>query len=97
MLELLAVWVFCGNNSTLPVGVFRDLTTAEEWIKKYSLSGVLTEYPLDTSVYDWTIQNGYFDPKHPHQRQPAFIEKFSSAYLRHFHYENGVAAASIAN
>jgi len=55
----------------------------------------LTEYPLDIGAYDWAIQHGHFKPKHEHQRQPSFIEKFSSAALNHFHYWNGVAAPGI--
>jgi hypothetical protein len=88
-MNLLAVWVFCGECSTLPSGVFSDVATAESWIKKHSLSGVLTEYPLETGTYDWAIDKGLFDPKYPSQKTASFIGRFSSAYLRHFHYENG--------
>jgi hypothetical protein len=95
MAELLSVWVFNGDRSVFPSGVFRDISTAEQWIRKNSLSGCLTEYPLDIGIYDWAIQHGYFKPKHEHQRQPTFIEKFSSAALNHFHYWNGVEAPGI--
>ena len=54
------VWVFCGNKSTLPSGVFRDFASAESWIETHSLSGVLTEYPLGAGVYDWAIAESLF-------------------------------------
>jgi hypothetical protein len=84
------VWVFNGEGGTFPSGAFRNQETAENWIRKYGLSGVLTEYPLDVGVYDWVVDNGYFAPKYPSQKEAAFIGKFSSAYLQHHHYENGV-------
>ncbi len=88
-MENSGIWVFCGDGSTLPSGVFHDLTRPEAWIKEYSLSGVLTEYPLDVCVYDWATANGYFQPRYPSQQAPEFIGRFSSAYLKHFHFENG--------
>lgn len=88
-MDVMGVWVFCGNGGSLPSAVFADLANAEDWIKKHSLSGVLTEYPLDIGVYEWAQKMGYFTPKSPSQATPSFIGKFSSAYLRHFHFQNG--------
>jgi hypothetical protein len=83
------VWVFNGEGGTFPAGVFVSKEDAEAWIKVNKLSGCLTKYPVGVSVYDWAIAEGYWTPKQEHQRQPQFIQQFSSAYLEHYHYEAG--------
>lgn len=83
------VWVFNGAGASLPAGVFADEAAAVSWIRINSLSGILTEYPLDTGVYDWAISCGIWEPEKASQRSPEFIGKFSSAYLKHRHFENG--------
>ena len=82
------VWVFNGGNS-FPAGVFSSLAIAEEWIKQHRLTGILTKYPLDVGIYEWTVSKGYFNPKREDQKTPQFIARFSSAYQEHFHYEDG--------
>ncbi|MBF9263997.1 DUF7710 domain-containing protein [Paracidovorax cattleyae] len=83
------IWIFNGENSNFPSAVFSRIELAEEWIAKYKLNGVLTSYPIDQSVYDWAIINGYFIPKNEKEISPQFIGKFSSASQEHIHYENG--------
>lgn len=83
------VFVFNGAGTNLPCGVFIQYTVAEEWIRKHSLSGLLTAYPLNKGVYDWAIENKYLEVKREHQTQPKFIQNFSSAYLEHYHFEDG--------
>ncbi|MFK7969666.1 MAG: hypothetical protein AB8F95_04825 [Bacteroidia bacterium] len=85
-----SVWVFSGEKGAFPSAVFSSLEKAESWIKTNNLSGVLTEYPIDLSAYDWAIQNGYFKPQKKHQKSPQFIQRFSDARQRHFHYEDGL-------
>jgi hypothetical protein len=41
------------------------------------------------SVYDWAIAEGHWAPKQEHRRRSQFIQRFSSAYLEHYHYEAG--------
>ena len=82
------VWIFNGSGN-LPSAVFSSHTLAEAWITGQKLSGVLTKYPLDISVYEWAIQNTSFKPKNLDQMEPRFIERFSSAYQEHYHYEAG--------
>lgn len=84
-----SVWVFIGNNSNFPSAVFSAKEQAIVWIKDFGLSGILTKYPVDISVYEWSIQNNYFLPKNEDKKSSKFIEKFSSAYLEHYHFENG--------
>ena len=87
------IWVFVANGASLPSGVFRGQDSAKEWIKKYSLSGLLTEYPIDVGVYDWAIGKGLFNPRFPSQQSSEFIGKFTSAYLNHIHFENGAESS----
>ncbi len=72
---------------------FESRGLAEEWIKRHSLSGVLTEYPLNTGIYDWAIGSGLFNPKYPSQANAEFIGRFTSAYLNHSHFEEGREAS----
>lgn len=84
-----SIWVFHGVNARFAGGVFTGIEKAEEYIRKHKLSGVLTEYPLDEGVYDWAIDNNYFEIKKDSQREPTFIQGFSSAGQEHFHYQDG--------
>jgi len=81
------VWVFVGSGARLPSGVFSSRDLAEEWIRTNRLAGLLTEYPLDQSAYDWAVENGHFRPSKPEHGTPKFVAGFTSAMLPHFHYE----------
>ena len=80
------VWVFQGNNSTFPSAIFSTYQHAILWISNSKVSGILTQYPVDISVYDWAISEDYFKPKTENKKSPDFISKFSSAYLKHYHF-----------
>jgi len=84
------IWVFNGNKSNFPSGVFSNREVAEAWIGRYGLSGVLTKYPIDEGVYDWALANGTFKVKREDQTQAKFIQSFSSASQEHYHYEDGI-------
>ena len=81
------VWVFNGNSGRFAGGVFLDKETAEVWIRKHDLEGVLTKYPVGVGVYDWAIENDFFTPKKDKERSPEFIAKFTTASQEHYHYE----------
>jgi hypothetical protein len=85
-----AVWVFNGEGGTFPAGVFSTREGAEAWIAEHRLSGCLTRYPVDVPLYEWAKANGYLEPRYPSNREPTFIQRFSSAYLEHYHYEAGI-------
>jgi hypothetical protein len=87
--DFTTIWVFNGAGSGFPSGVFSQRKIAEAWIKTRALSGTLTCYPVDTGVYDWALQSGFFRPKNEEQQTAAFIQIFSSASQEHFHYEDG--------
>lgn len=84
------VWVFNGNNSKFPSGVFSTMELAEAWIQKYGLSGTLTKYPIDEGVYDWALAKGTFKIKREDHTQAKFIQSFSSAFQEHYHFEEGI-------
>jgi hypothetical protein len=86
--QLNSVWVFNGLDGRFPAAVFRNKERAEAWIQANGVQGILTEYPLDISAYDWCIAKGYFTPQHEDEKQPAFKQRFSSAYQDHYHYED---------
>ena len=83
------VWVFHGEDAKLASAVFRSKAAAAEWIAEHRLSGLLTAYPLDVSVFDWAVADGRFKPKEG-QHNPRFIQSFTSAYLEHAHFHDGV-------
>jgi hypothetical protein len=83
------VWIFNGYKSQFPAGVFESVDQAEIFIKRHSLSGILTEYPLGVGVFDWAIENGFFAPKTVEKSLPKFVGQFTSGAQEHFHYENG--------
>lgn len=87
-----SVWIFNGSRANFPAGVFSNRETAEAWILKHRLTGVLTLYPIDQGAYDWSIENGYFTPKKQEHLEPEFIQKFGCASFEHYHFENGFPA-----
>lgn len=89
MTDLMHVWIFVGANAHFPSGVFGSPYRAEEWITRHRLTGTLTRYPVDIGIYEWAIENQHFTPKTEEQRSPAFIGRFTSATLEHWHYEDG--------
>jgi len=86
------IWVFVGSNAKFPSGIFTEEAYAQDWIKKYRLSGVLTLYPLDRGIYDWAINNNTFSVKNDSEMTPKFIQRFTSAVQEHYHFENGEQA-----
>jgi hypothetical protein len=89
MSESGTVWVFMGEGATHPSAVFSSMEQAEAWIKKHSLGGILTAYPIDAPIYELAVARGWFKPKNDEQRSSRFIQRFSSASQAHAHYEEG--------
>jgi lactoylglutathione lyase len=83
------VWVFNGSHATFPSAIFTSQESAERWIASKELDGTLTEYPLDIPVYDQAIAMNWFTPKREDQKQPQFIQSFTSASQVHYHYTQG--------
>src|SRR5262245_46414480 len=85
--DLKQVWVFNGARNHFPSAIFTERRLAEAWIQKNQLEGTLTAYPLNTSAYDWAIEEGYFTPKKEEQAYPDLIADLSSASTEHYHVE----------
>lgn len=87
------VWIF-NNHSSLSGGVFSQLEKAEHWILTNKLSGMLTQYPLDTGVWDWAKENDLHNIKAEKvaikSQDADFIAGFTTASQEHYHYEDGV-------
>lgn len=89
------VYVFNGQKSGFASAIFSDYPQAESWIQHNYLSGVLTEYPLNQSCYDWAKDQGHFKEKTAIDRAPVFIAQFVSAYQRNWHFEHGALLENI--
>ena len=83
------IYLFTSKSMGLPSAVFTSFDLASDWIKSNYLSGILMEYPVDQSCYDWAIENEYFKEKSVVDRSPPFIGKFVSAYQQNWHFEHG--------
>lgn len=85
-----SIFIFNGNGSSkFSGGVFTTKKVADDWIARHSLTGILTNYPINVGVYDWAIENKLFTPRKEHEFRPEFIGGFSTASQEHYHYENG--------
>jgi hypothetical protein len=84
------IWVFCGEGSRFPSAIFTSYEIGHAWIEKNKLTGTLTQYPLDKDVYTWAIENNFFTPKKSHEKDKKFIQGFSCAMQKHYHYEDGI-------
>jgi hypothetical protein len=91
----LSVWVLTptssatGDTGYQPKAVFSMAQVAAAWIASQRATCMLTEYPVDISVYEWATGRGYFTPTRDDQRASAFIETFSDASQAHCHFEDG--------
>lgn len=83
------MYIFIGEGAQIPSGVFTLLEKAEQWIRTYSLSGVLSKYPVDTGLYDWAIYEDFFIVKNDYQKESKFIQRFTCASMDHVHFEKG--------
>lgn len=87
------VWIFHEASSKYSGGVFTSISDAEAFVVKYKLSGMLTKYPLNQSVFDWAIENDMHNiSAHKIKEKsinPRFVGGFTTASQEHYHYENG--------
>ena len=92
-----SVWLFNGEASHFPSAVFLSFTRALNWIERYSLTGTLTQYPLDKSVFDWAVENEFYQPNSTRVKcGPKTVANFSSAYLEHFHFKDGISQEDLS-
>jgi hypothetical protein len=82
---IVEVWVFNGNSNRFPSAVFLSKDRALKWAREKRLVGTLTRYPVDIPLYDYAIENGWFEPKSEKHFSSEFIGNFSSAAQDHVH------------
>ena len=88
------IWLFVGEGAHFPSGAFEKLETAEAWVVKHSLSGMLSAMPINKGLFEWAIENNALNMK-PEKLEmkandPKFIATCNTASLDHYHYENGI-------
>ncbi len=88
MAEIQEAWVFKSEGTHGVGAIFLDLTKAEDWISKHSLSGILLCYPVDEGVFDWALREGRIKKKFAASASKHIIGAFCSG-LHHYHYDNG--------
>ena len=84
------MWVVQGSRASFPSAIFSSKEKAVQWIEKYKISGMLSKYPIDISIYDWTIMKGFFKPKRDDQKTSDFIQSFSTVYIEDSQYVDGI-------
>ncbi len=88
-----SIWIFHASGAQFAGGAFHDVASAEAWIAKHRLTGLLTAYPVGEGCFDWAIRTGKSGMKEEKMKQksddPVFIGGFTSASQEHFHYEDG--------
>lgn len=81
-------FVFVGEGSDFPLGIFTALENAKEYMEKYSLSGTVNQFPINIGIMIGGIEEDLFKVKNEYQKGPKFIERFSYASIEHFHFKN---------
>lgn len=84
-----SVFLFQAENATYTSAVFSAYKLAQTWVYENALSGVIMEYPLDISSYDWSVAKNYFKVKSPIDKSPVFIGSFVSAYQLQWRFKHG--------
>jgi hypothetical protein len=50
---------------------------------------MLTQYPVDSGVYDWAVATGSFRPGKPEHSSAEYIGRFTTAAQEHEHFTSG--------
>jgi hypothetical protein len=87
--QILDIWIFHGAGGRFSSGAFTTKKKAEDWINKHNLTGILTKYPLNEGIYDWALNNGFFEVRKEDHKKSEFIQRFTTASQEHYHYEEG--------
>lgn len=90
-------YVFNAEKSCFASAVFSSHKKAVQWIEQHALSGLLTEYPLNSGCYDWALAQGYFKQACAIDSSPIFIASFVSSYQKNWRFKHGVKLEKIYN
>jgi len=85
--EVPGVYLFHGTGAQFAAAVYESVAQAATDIERHQLSGLLTWYPIGTTVYDYAVGQGFFRPRE--YADGKFIQSFTSAALDHHHFVNG--------
>lgn len=88
------MYLFSGQETKFASAVFSTFEKAKNWVEQNHLSGMLIEYPIDESCYDWAIQQGHFTQLSAIDKAPIFIERFVSIYQKRWHFVHGEIVSS---
>jgi hypothetical protein len=87
------VWVFNGEKGmmihTIPSVVFVSMEQGQEWVQKNNLTGLLTMYPVNQSLADWSIEQGVFVPKWDMHYHRLFLGQFTYIGQPRVMFESG--------
>ncbi len=95
MKKITTAWIFIGELSTFPSGVFLSRELADAWIAQHQLSGSLSPFPVNTGAYDYAIETGAFTPTKESEKTSEFIQKFNASKQEHFFYKYGVSETNV--
>lgn len=84
------VWVFNGDGGTFPSAVFSSAPLGAAWIRRWQLTGTLTAYPMDTSVFDWATAHGYSTAPLGTSISAEALQSYTSVAQEHAHFANGM-------
>lgn len=76
------IWMIPNSDNLNIIGCFTDKVAAEKYIYDHQLKCILTQYPLDISVYDWVIENGFWKPKSDLQKNWKIYWSFFECLFR---------------
>lgn len=92
------VFVFHGTGSRFANAVFSTQASAETWIARHQLTGLLTEYEMDSPAFDRRMKDGNL-PGHIRKAiargdgTTVFAQQYTDG-AKHYHYYYGLGADS---
>ncbi len=81
------LWIL--QKGQFPYAVFDSLDKAVVWIRNNKATGMITGYPINETVLSWALRNNFFKIKKEEHKTIQFEEKFTSASMLHYHFEDG--------
>jgi hypothetical protein len=92
------LFVFHGSGSRFANAVFSSQASAETWIARHGLTGLLTEYDMDSPAFDRQLKDGNL-PRDIREQliRGASSTTFAQQYVdggRHRHYFHGLGEDS---
>lgn len=87
MTKVHGVYIFHGAGARFATAVYETVEQATADIARHGMSGVLTWYPVGKTDYNHVVDEGLFAAKD--HADGKFVQSFTSAFLDHYHFEDG--------